>query len=86
MFRSLIKIFLPKATSLASLASEKITEKINTSKKNEVIAEYSKYVSDISEITKQLSDMLYDGNIDNIEKEKLTEILTPLFEKAIDLI
>jgi hypothetical protein len=86
MFKSIIKIFLPSPDSLAQLSVEKISDKINNSQKNEVIAQYSSYINDVSKIITQLSENLSDGKIDKQEAEKIKTLIKPIFEKLYELL
>jgi hypothetical protein len=86
MFKSIIKIFLPSSDSLSQLCVDKISDKINNSQKNEVIAQYSSYINDVSKIVTQLSEHLNDGQLDKKEQEKIKELLKPIFEKLYELL
>jgi hypothetical protein len=86
MFKSIIKIFLPSPDSLSQLCVDKISDKINNSQKNEVIAQYSSYINDVSKIVTQLSENLSDGKIDKQEAEKIKTLIKPIFEKLYELL
>lgn len=84
--KSILKFFLPKAESIAKIATDSICDKINSTDKLAKVAEYSDYADMIIQTAGKLNDLIRDGKIDEIEKDEITKMLTPIFQKAIDLI
>lgn len=77
---------MPKASTFASIAAESICTNINKLDKSETIAKYTAYAEDVTKIQAQLVEWLKDGTLDNKEQDEIAEMLTPIFQKMIDLI
>jgi hypothetical protein len=48
--KSILKIFLPKATTFATIAAESICQNVNATNKADIIAKYTSYAEDITKI------------------------------------
>lgn len=84
--KSILKIFLPKPETFATIAAESICNNINSTDKADLIAKYTSYAEDITKIQAQLVEWLKDGTLDKKEEKEIAEMLTPIFKKMIDLI
>lgn len=82
----LAKLFIPAPKKLAQMSAEKIGSTVNESGKQDAIAKYSLALKTGMAQMAELNDMLVDGKIDPSETERIAEILTPYFERVIDLI
>lgn len=81
-----MKLFLPKAETMANIAAETICKNVNECDAIKKVAEYSKYADTVTKIQQQLVDMLADGKLDEVEEGEIAKLLTPLFKKVIELI
>lgn len=86
MMKAILKFFLPKASTFATIASESICKNVNATNKADIIAKYTSYAEDITKIQAQLVEWLKDGTLDKKEEKEIAELLTPVFQKMIDLI
>lgn len=87
MFKKLIKSLI-SGKRLAGYAAEGIQQGVNGSKENTqaTIAKYATLTNEVANIGQNLSTMLMDGKVDEMEKEKLQALLTPLFDKVLELV
>lgn len=86
MTKWLIKLFMPKPATLAEMAAEAIAKAINESEKTELIAKYDSYAIKLTELQTFITKLLEDGKIDDAEKAKMTDMLTPIMEKITEKI
>lgn len=82
----LIKLFIPKPKALANMAAEAIAKAINESEKTELIAKYDSYAVKLTELQTFIVKLLEDGKIDDEEKAKIADMLTPIMEKITEAI
>ena len=82
----LIKLFIPKPKTLANMTAEAIAKAINESNKTELIAKYDSYAVKLTELQTFIVKLLEDGKIDDTEKAKIAEMLTPIMEKITEKI
>ena len=82
----LIKLFIPKPAKIANIAAEVIAKTINESDKGELIAKYDSYAVKLTELQTFIVKLLEDGKIDDTEKAKIAEMLTPIMEKITEAI
>lgn len=82
----LIKLFMPKPDTLANMAAEAIAKAINESEKTELIAKYDSYAVKLTELQTFIVKLLEDGKIDDTEKAKIADMLTPIMEKITEKI
>ena len=75
---------MPKPDAIAQMAAEVIAKTINESDKGELIAKYDSYAVKITELQTFIVKLLEDGKIDDTEKAKIAEMLTPIMEKITE--
>ena len=81
-----IKLFIPKPAKIAEIAAEVIAKTINESDKGELIAKYDSYAVKLTELQTFIVKLLEDGKIDDSEKAKIAEMLTPIATKITEAI
>ena len=77
---------MPKPATLANIAAEAIAKAINESNKTELIAKYDSYAIKLTELQTFIVKLLEDGKIDDAEKAKIAEMLTPIATKITEAI
>ena len=82
----LVKLFIPKPAKIAEMAAEVIAKTINESNKAELIAKYDSYAVKLTELQTFIVKLLEDGKIDDSEKAKIAEMLTPIATKITEAI
>ena len=82
----LIKLFIPKPKTLADMAAEAIAKAINESDKTDIIKHYDGYAAKLTELQTFIVKLLEDGKIDDAEKAKIAEMLTPIATKITEAI
>ena len=75
---------MPKPAAIAEMAAEVIAKTINVSNKAELIAKYDSYAVKLTELQTFIVKLLEDGKIDDSEKAKIAEMLTPIMEKITE--
>lgn len=80
----LVKLFIPKPAKIAEIAAEAIAKAINESNKTELIAKYDSYAIKLTQLQTFIVKLLEDGKIDDSEKAKIAEMLTPIMEKITE--
>lgn len=80
----LIKLFIPKPKTLANMAAEAIAKAINESDKTDIIKQYDGYAVKLTELQTFIVKLLEDGKIDDTEKAKIADILTPIMQKITE--
>lgn len=68
------------------MAAEVIAKTINESNKSELIAKYDSYAVKLTELQTFIVKLLEDGKIDDAEKAKIAEMLTPIATKITEAI
>lgn len=86
MMKLLIKWFTPKPAKIAQIAADAIAKAINESNKGELIAKYDSYAVKLTELQTFIVKLLEDGKIDDTEKAKIADMLTPIMEKITEKI
>ena len=81
-----IKLFIPKPKALANMTAEAIAKAINESDKADLIAKYDSYAVRLTELQTFIVKLLEDGKIDDEEKAKIAEMLTPIATKITEAI
>ena len=84
--RWFIKLFIPKPAKIAKIAADAIANAINTSDKTELIKQYDAYAVKLTELQTFIVELLEDGKIDDSEKAKIAEMLTPIATKITEAI
>ena len=77
---------MPKPRAIAEMAAEAIANAINESDKAELIAKYDSYAVKLTELQTFIVKLLEDGKIDDAEKAKIADALTPIMEKITEKI
>ena len=77
---------MPKPATLANMAAEAIAKAINESNKTDIIKQYDGYAVKLTELQTFIVKLLQDGKIDDTEKAKIAEMLTPIMEKITEKI
>lgn len=80
------KMLMPSPSSLAAMAAGKVQEMANGSDKFAAFARYSVMADEALDVCRFLRDIAEDGRIDDIEREKIAERLTPLFARLVEMI
>ena len=81
-----IKLFMPKPATLANMTAEAIAKVINESNKTDIIKQYDGYAVKLTELQTFIVKLLEDGKIDDEEKAKIAEMLTPIATKITEAI
>lgn len=84
----LIKKLIPGPSKLAGYAAGGIAKAVNGSRDEvkEKVAAVARMAENATNIANQLSRMVMDGEINEMEAKDLQAMLTPLFEKVLGLI
>lgn len=87
MLKSIIKAVATPAR-LSSYAADGIQRGVNGTKEETAttIAKYATITNEMAELAKNISAMLTDGRIDDVERDTLQKMLDPLFAKVMELI
>lgn len=87
MLKSIIKSIVT-GDRLAGYAADGIQRGVNGTKDETAatVAKYATLTNEASEIAKNISAMLTDGRIDQLERDKLQKMLEPLFNKMMELV
>ena len=87
MLKSIIKA-VATPERLSGYAADGIQRGINGTKEETVvtIAKYATTANEMAELAKNISAMLTDGRIDNMERDTLQKMLEPLFAKVMELV
>lgn len=80
------KMLMPSPARLAKMAASKVQELANGSDKFAAAAKYSVMADEAMEICRFLKSIAEDGKIDDTERDKIAERLTPLFERLVEMI
>lgn len=82
----IVKMLMPKPARLAKMAASKVQEIANGSDKFAAAAKYSVMADEALEVCRFLKGIAEDGKIDDIERDKIAERLTPLFARLVEVI
>ena len=87
MLKSIIKAIATPAR-LSSYAADGIQRGVNGTKEETAatVAKYATVTNETAELAKNISAMLTDGRIDDMERDTLQKMLEPLFAKVMELI
>lgn len=80
------KMLVPKPQRLAKMAAGKVQELANGSDKFAAFSRYSRMADEALDVCRFLRDIAEDGRIDDMERDKIAERLTPLFQKLVEMI
>ena len=87
MLKSIIKK-IAKPSRLSSYAADGIQRGINGTKEETAatVAKYATITNEMAELAKNISAMLTDGRIDDMERDAVQKMLDPLFAKVMELV
>lgn len=80
------KMIMPKPSRLAKMAAGKVQELANGSDKFSAFAKYSVMADEALDVCRFLRDIAEDGRIDDTERDRIAEKLTPLFSRLTEMI
>lgn len=86
MIEKIVRMLMPKPARLAKMAASKVQELANGSDKFAAAAKYSVMADEALEICRFLKGIAEDGKIDDTERDKIAERLTPLFARLVEVI
>lgn len=86
MIEKIVKMLMPSPSRLAKMAAGKVQELANGSDKFAAFAKYSRVSDEALDVCRFLRDIAEDGRIDDMERDRIAEKLTPLFERLVEMI
>lgn len=86
MIARIAKMFMPSPSRLARMAASKVQEMANGSEKFAAFARYSQLADEVLDICRFLRDVAEDGRIDDTERDRIAERLTPLFSRIAEML
>ena len=87
MLKSIIKA-IATPERLSSYAADGIQRGVNGTKEETAatVAKYATITNEMAELAKNISAMLTDGRIDDVERDALQKMLDPMFAKVMELV
>ena len=87
MLKSIIKA-VATPERLSGYTADGIQRGINGTKEETAatVAKYAAFANEAAEFAKNISAMLTDGRIDNMERDTLQKMLEPMFAKVMELV
>ena len=87
MLKSIIKA-VATPFRLSSYAADGIQRGVNGTNDETaaIVAKYATITNETAEVAKNISAMLTDGRIDNMERDTLQKTMEPLFAKVMELV
>ena len=87
MLKSIIKA-VATPERLSGYAADGIQRGVNGTKDETAatVAKYATFAIEAAELAKDISGMLADGRIDNMERDTLQKMMEPLFAKVMELV
>ena len=87
MLKSIIKA-IATPERLSGYTADGIQRGINGTKEETAatVAKYATIANEAADIAKNISGMLTDGRIDNMERDTLQKMMEPLFAKVMELV
>lgn len=87
MIKSIVKA-IATPERLSGYAADGIQRGVNGTKDETAatVAKYATITNEMASIAKNISAMLTDGRIDNMERDTLQKMLEPMFAKVMELI
>ena len=87
MLKSIIKA-VATPSRLSSYAADGIQRGVNGTNDETaaIVAKYATITNETAEVAKNISAMLTDGRIDNMERDTLQKTMEPLFAKVMELV
>ncbi len=85
MKKWLVKMFCPSAKSLADYAAAGVQDAMNgtNSERRALVAKYAMLAANATEVSNRLAKMVEDGSIEDKERDELSQMLEPVFDKAL---
>ena len=87
MLKSIIKA-IATPERLSGYAADGIQRGVNGTKEDTAatVAKYATTANEMAELAKNISAMLTDGRIDDVERDTLQKMLEPMFAKVMELV
>ena len=87
MLKSIIKA-IATPERLSGYTADGIQRGINGTKEGTAatVAKYATIPNEVAELAKNISAMLTDGRIDDVERDTLQKMLEPMFAKVMELV
>lgn len=87
MIKSIVKAIATPAR-LSGYAADGIQRGVNGTKEETAatVAKYATITNETADLAKNISAMLTDGRIDDMERDTLQKMLEPLFAKVMELV
>ena len=87
MLKSIIKA-VATPERLSGYTADGIQRGVNGTKEETAatVAKYATIANEAADIAKNISGMLTDGRIDNMERDTLQKMLEPMFAKVMELV
>ena len=82
----IIKLFIPKPSTLANYSAKTIQNAINGSGKESLIAKYSNLADKATDVQQYITSILNDGKVDDIERDDIARKLEPLMKVIMDML
>ena len=86
MMKYLLKLLMPNAKTISSIAADCVAKAINESGKGEIIAKYDGYATKVVELQAFVTKLLADGKIDDDEKKQIATMIEPIVTKIVEAI
>ena len=86
MISKIAKMLMPSPERLAKMAASKVQEIANSSDVLTVAAKYSAMADETMDVCRFITDIVRDGKIDDAERDRIAERLTPLFARLAEMI
>ena len=86
MMARLAKMLMPSPSRLAGMAAGKVQELANGSDRFAAFSRYSVMADEVLDICRFLRDVAEDGKIDDAERDRIAERLTPLFKCLMEML
>lgn len=86
MIKFFVKMFIPSAKSLATMAAAQICNAVNGLDKEAQIANLMKYAEILTDIQEKICVVLHDGKIDEAEKKQIAADLEPFIDKLLKML
>lgn len=82
----LLKLLMPNAKTISSIAADCVAKAINESGKGEIIAKYDGYATKVVELQAFVTKLLADGKINDDEKKQIATMIEPIVTKIVESI
>ena len=82
----LLKLLMPNAKTISSIAADCVAKAINESGKGQIIAKYDGYATKVVELQAFVTKLLADGKINDDEKKQIATMIEPIVTKIVESI